>query len=224
MTRFLAGLLLMLAVPVWALSAPQVSVHRVKAKVKARGSVGKPAKPTPPLPPLPQQVPFHDAFIEICADKALSRAAQTKQESGFNPRAVSWVGAKGLLQAMPKTWVWYQDMRWVTRGADPFDPTQAIMGGHRFDLWLETRWAARLHTWQGVEAATWASFNAGEGSILKARWLADQLGLPGEDAWAITLPKVTGVENTKQTTDYVKRIRANREVLRPFFPEVSDGH
>lgn len=51
-----------------------------------------------------------------------------RQESGFNPRAVSKAGAKGLMQIMPPTWG-----EWVRiigiKAADPFNPLHNIMVG-----------------------------------------------------------------------------------------------
>lgn len=51
-----------------------------------------------------------------------------RQESGFNPQAVSRAGAKGLMQIMPPTW-----NEWVKiigiRDADPFNPVHNIMIG-----------------------------------------------------------------------------------------------
>jgi hypothetical protein len=52
-------------------------------------------------------------------------AAVIKAESAFDPKAVSWAGARGLMQLMPTT----ARMMGVT---DSFDPEQNIMGGARY--------------------------------------------------------------------------------------------
>ncbi len=73
-------------------------------------------------------VPFAD-FILFAAsryglDPALL-AAVAKAESGFNPRAVSPAGAKGLMQLLDSTA--------TSLGVyDPFDPQQSIEGGARY--------------------------------------------------------------------------------------------
>ena len=47
-------------------------------------------------------------------------AATIHQESGWDPNAVSGVGAQGLAQFMPGTWPSYGN------GGDPFNPRDAI--------------------------------------------------------------------------------------------------
>ncbi|NUU22912.1 MAG: transglycosylase SLT domain-containing protein [Streptomycetaceae bacterium] len=63
-------------------------------------------------------------------------AAQLYQESGFDPRAVSPVGAQGIAQFMPGTWP-----QWSTDGdgdgrRDPFDADDAIPSAARYDCAL----------------------------------------------------------------------------------------
>jgi hypothetical protein len=80
-------------------------------------------------------------------------AAVAKQESGFNPRAVSAAGAQGLMQLMPGT----------ARGlgvTDSFDPAQAIDGGARLLRSLLDKFGGR------VDLAL-AGYNAGAGAVLR---------------------------------------------------------
>ncbi|MEU6478971.1 peptidoglycan DD-metalloendopeptidase family protein [Streptomyces sp. NPDC047017] len=63
-------------------------------------------------------------------------AAQIEAESGWNPAAVSPVGAEGLSQFMPGTWPsWGRDEDGNGR-ASPFDPADAIMAQGRYDCGL----------------------------------------------------------------------------------------
>jgi murein DD-endopeptidase MepM/ murein hydrolase activator NlpD len=77
-------------------------------------------------------------------------AALLQTESGWNPRAVSPVGAQGLGQLMPGTAL-------VLGVSDPFDPAQSIDG------------AARYLAQQFEEFGTWelaaAAYNAGPGAV-----------------------------------------------------------
>ena len=79
-------------------------------------------------------------------------SAVAKQESGYDPTAVSRAGAQGLMQLMPGTA--------RTLGvANPFDPSQAIDGAARMlrDL---------THRFGSTELAL-AAYNAGPGAVLK---------------------------------------------------------
>jgi soluble lytic murein transglycosylase-like protein len=74
-------------------------------------------------------------------------------ESGFEPRAVSPVGAQGLMQLMPST---AKDM-FVT---DVFDPRDNIWGGTRYLRFL-------ANTFKGDVRLTVAAYNAGPDAVGK---------------------------------------------------------
>lgn len=83
-------------------------------------------------------------------DEAVVRAI-IHAESAFNPRALSRVGAQGLMQLMPAT------ARRFGVG-DAFDATQNIRGGVQYLAWLLKRFDGDLQ-----KAA--AGYNAGEGAV-----------------------------------------------------------
>ena len=78
-------------------------------------------------------------------------AAVARAESNFNPRAVSPVGAQGLMQFMPAT---AEEM-----GVDPWDPASAIDGAARY---LRNS----LDRFGSVDLAV-ASYNAGPGAVAR---------------------------------------------------------
>jgi soluble lytic murein transglycosylase-like protein len=85
------------------------------------------------------------------APELLAGVAQT--ESGFNPRAQSGAGAKGLMQLMDAT----------ARGlgiTDSFDPAQSLDGGARFLGGL-------LKQFNGDVRLALAAYNAGPGAVKK---------------------------------------------------------
>ncbi len=74
-------------------------------------------------------------------------------ESSYNPRAVSRVGAKGLMQLMPRT-------ARAMGVEDCFDPEHNINGGVRYFKWLLTKFDGNIEL-------SLAAYNAGRRKVLK---------------------------------------------------------
>ena len=111
----------------------------------------------PPMPaPAPgaalSGVPYADLFTRAGArhgvDPALLAAVASK-ESGFDSRAVSPVGAQGLMQFMPAT---AREL-----GVDPLDPASAVDGAARYLSDLGRRF--------GSPSLALAAYNAGPGAV-----------------------------------------------------------
>lgn len=100
--------------------------------------------------------------------------SQMYQESEFDPSATSWVGAKGLMQVMPRTG--------RELGLNPLDdPEVSVHAGVKYMEWLRHRFPERLP----VDEQMWfslAAYNAGVGHVRDARRLAEQQGLD-PDRW-----------------------------------------
>lgn len=104
---------------------------------------------------VPASTPYSDLINGAAARTGVPGellAAVAKQESGFNPRAVSPAGAQGLMQLMPGT----------ARGLgveNSFDPGQAIDGAARLLRSL-------LDKFGSTELAL-AAYNAGPGAVAR---------------------------------------------------------
>ena len=99
-------------------------------------------------------VPFggiiHDKAQKYAVDPALV-AAVVETESRFKTRARSQVGARGLMQLMPRTG------RWL--GANNlYDPEQNVEAGTKYLSYLAQRFDGNLKK-------TIAAYNAGEGNV-----------------------------------------------------------
>lgn len=123
--------------------------------------------------------------------------AQIWAESGFNPRAVSPVGAQGLGQIMPGTWA-------ELGGGDPFDPETNLYAAAQYMARMIKTFTAPRTDDQRHDLAM-ASYNAGAGNIIKAQKLAG-----GNANWpevVKVLGSVTG-HHAQETIKYVAKIRA----------------
>lgn len=151
-------------------------------------------------------VPYQGLIQATAGARWPERAAQLKAESGFNPRAVSPCGARGLAQFMPASWKWAQDQRWVRPSDRPEDPAAAIKANDAYMRWLEARTSGR---WDRALGA----YNAGLLSIQRALRQVERTGLAGADAWLRALPAVTGA-HAAETQAYVARCAAYRDAFR----------
>jgi len=94
-------------------------------------------------------------------------AAQLQQESGFDPNAVSPVGAQGIAQFMPGTWLSYGIDADGDGAASPFDPEDAIAAQGR--LMCELLDLARGSRLAGDPITlALAGYNAGWGAVAAA--------------------------------------------------------
>lgn len=100
--------------------------------------------------------------------------AQMYQESRFDPQAKSHVGARGLMQLMPRT-------AKAMGVKNTSDPASSIRGGVKYLDWLRDRFDAKLPLSERLWF-TLAAYNAGAGHVHDARRLARQIGLD-PDRW-----------------------------------------
>ena len=126
-------------------------------KKATRSKRSRPARQVMPRPWTAERFGRYDEIIREAAELyripvALIRAV-VKSESNFDPRAVSHVGAQGLMQLMPFT----AERMMV---ADSFDPRQNIFGGTRYLRIL-------ANTFNGNLQLTIAGYNAGEGAVIR---------------------------------------------------------
>jgi hypothetical protein len=122
-------------------------------------------------------------YVQVARDAAVrcgippdAFVNQIQTESGFNPNAVSPVGAIGIAQFMPSTA--------AGLGIDPWDPVQALNGAACFMAQLAA-------SYDGNYAMGLAAYNAGSGNVNNA---LNNCG----DAWLSCLPA--------ETQNYVARI------------------
>jgi membrane-bound lytic murein transglycosylase MltF len=121
-----------------------------------------------PAPRLAAQAPVRRAalprsaaaYAELIREAAVRHSlspalieAVARVESGFNPRAVSHKGARGLMQVMPAT-----GRRFGVRSDRLLTPEHNIAAGTAYLAWLSKRYRGNLDL-------VLAAYNAGEGAV-----------------------------------------------------------
>jgi hypothetical protein len=136
-------------------------------------------------------VPFQELFMEINRPMWVVRAAQVWVESDFNPKAASKSStAKGLAQFLHPTWV-----AWGVKGASPFDPKSALISQNKYMCYLEAQ-TGGLNSGIG-------SYYVGISKVLRAQYIAKNLGLKDQDAWIRMLPRLH--TNPSRTKAYIAK-------------------
>jgi membrane-bound lytic murein transglycosylase F len=137
--------------------------------------------------------------------------AQGMAESDLTPTARSRVGARGIMQLMPSTYGQIKSA--LPRFGKIDDPEWNIAAGilHDHDLWeLWNRDVPEDQRW----AFMFASYNAGEGTIMRARRTAAAERLD-QSRWPAIERVAPRVERWRysETLGYVRTINANKDVL-----------
>ena len=149
-------------------------------------------------------------------------AALSYQESKFNPTAVSWAGAKGLMQLMPAT----ARQLGITEG-NIFDPATNIEGGARTLGSLQALFIDIFSTDERLNFAL-ASYNGGYGHIRDAmrlaakhghnarRWseVADYVLALSEPLYYNDPVVRNGYMRGTETVNYVRQVRQRYDIYR----------
>lgn len=102
------------------------------------------------------------------------------EESQFDPGAVSWAGAVGLMQLMPATGAQF-------RARNLYDPADNLKTGTRFLKSLQTEWKEIQDPLTRLKFIL-ASYNVGAGHVRDAQKLAAKFGARG-DLWEDNVEK-----------------------------------
>jgi soluble lytic murein transglycosylase len=151
-----------------------------------------------PLAAIPDFSPVGDG-VEPAMVYAIAR-----QESAFNPRAVSTAGARGLMQLMPAT-----AKRTAQRFGVGFDLNR-LVDDPAYNAKLGSAHLGELmEDWKGSHILAFASYNAGGGNVKK--WI-DAYGDPRKPG----IDMVDWIERIPfyETRNYVQRVMENLTVYR----------
>jgi len=137
--------------------------------------------------------------------------AQAMAESQMNPNARSWVGARGLMQLMPSTYKDIQSRSSVFGSID--DPEWNIAAGILHDRSLWKRWERDSIDVDRREFM-FASYNAGEGTIMNAQRACVERSLDRREWRSVeTVAPQVPRWRYRETLGYVRKIRGGMESL-----------
>lgn len=139
--------------------------------------------------------------------------AQAIAESRLQADARSRVGAKGVMQIMPRTFEEITRKNPYIKGTRE-QPRWNIAAGIYYDRTIWNLWKVERPHIDRINFM-FGSYNAGKGNIIKAQKIAKNKGL-NPNMWESiqsTLPDVTG-KNSKETIGYVNKISEIKGVLK----------
>ncbi len=173
------------------------------ALIASRGELadGPPALLRFAYPQLPLSSNLEHNFVMI--------HAITRQESRFDPNAVSHAGARGLMQLMPPT---ARETAGKVGTGYRFD---ALTSDPNYNILLGSTYYSNLvDAWRGNHVLSIASYNAGPGNVRKWIRANGDPRLPGIDVvkWIEDIP-------IYETRNYVKQVLANAVVYERLRPE-----
>jgi membrane-bound lytic murein transglycosylase F len=138
--------------------------------------------------------------------------SQAIAESNLNYDAKSHVGAKGIMQIMPKT---FEEIKYKNPSikGNALQPKWNIAAAIYYDRTIWKLWKAKRPFIDRV-AFMFASYNAGKGNILKTQKVAKNKGMDPNIWQSIkkNLFYVTG-KHSKETISYVDKINQVKGVL-----------
>jgi soluble lytic murein transglycosylase len=151
------------------------------------------------------QFPFRDLVVREAARHGLDPflvAGLIRQESYFNPVAVSSAGAIGLMQVMPATGRSLAGRAGIAR----FNPE--MLKQPEINVRLGTLFLAdQMRRWQGREADVFAAYNAGPGRVVRWRSFPEY---QDPDLFVERIP-------FHETRDYVKKVQLHARIYRALY-------
>jgi membrane-bound lytic murein transglycosylase F len=186
--------------------------------VPVRAQTTKPAPPAPPPPPNLQGVSVvtsrYDPHFQKYAKRFFGPGfdwrlfkAQSMAESNLNPNARSWVGARGVMQLMPRT---QEEVRVKNPELKLIKHDELnIAAGIAYDRQLWALWDGNLNA-DHMREFMLGSYNAGRSTLLRAQEVAESAALDARIWPSIKLvaPKVPRWRSD-ETLNYVDRIFLN---------------
>ena len=149
-------------------------------------------------------IPAYETFTAVPQVERAMVYAIARQESQFDPRARSGVGARGLMQMMPAT-----ALRTAKRVSTAFDPDRLTSDPAFCAKLGQAHLGELMEDWRGSYVLAFASYNAGGGNVKK--WI-DAYGDPRKGEvdvidWVERIPFT-------ETRNYVQRVMENLQVYR----------
>lgn len=132
--------------------------------------------------------------------------AVIKAESGFDPNAVSRVGAMGLMQIMPSTFTWLTELTGEEIATERLaDPEVNIRYGCYFLRYLFDVYEDKT--------LVLAAYNAGMGNV--AKWLASEEYSEGG--------RLTNIP-FEETKNYINKVTRYEEIYHSLYPKKGQDH